>query len=134
MENNWDRKEEWWLRGIDFIVVVKHWNSFSYIEEKTINHWNVYGHVYTDHPYFNTLKESSLQNFPYGDINVLHCGCTFFQKHFDEKGEITSIQFGSDYGHLYDEWVKNYETEQDAKEVFYDAENLHKILTELGNG
>lgn len=133
MENNWDKIEEWRLRGDDFLISVKHWKSESYIEDKIINHWNVYAYIYPEHPYFNVIKESSIHYFPYDEIDVLHKGCTFFQKHFSEKFELTSIQFGSDYGHLYDERFEDYETEDDAKEVFNDAKNLHKNLTELGN-
>lgn len=128
-----NKYEEWRKKGKDFLVSVYHWKklSFEYIEngcegEKTFdNCWNVYAYIYPDHLMFEELLNNKLILNEY-----LHGGQTFYRKHYDDEHNITSIQIGSDYLHLHDSYFRTLETEQDARDVFCDAEKLFDYLTE----
>lgn len=122
----WNKSSEWRLTGSTFCVIVKHW-----IDWNERNNWNVYAYLYPQHPYFNILLEYPEEHVRHREpINKLwlHGGCSYFKKHYNfYTGKFTSIQFGSDYSHLGDDYF--YLTaEQEPREIFMDAEKLFKEL------
>lgn len=123
--SGWAKKQEWWLRGKDYLVTVYHSKG-----DANENLWRVYCYIYPKHSRYESLKDldklfdDRLHSFP------LHSGCSFIRKHFDNDGKQTSIQIGCDYNHLYDSYYLTMETEHEASIIFNDAEQLFEFLKE----
>ena len=115
-------KEEWERRSKLFVIVVCRW---SYVGSRK-NNWNIYCYIFPEHPLFKTLIESTVYSPPID----FHGGCTYFKWFRNEQGEVTSKQYGCDYSHYGDESFDNYMTPEQASEVFYDAEELFRFLSE----
>lgn len=121
----WDHKDEWRIRSKSFMVTVTRHNAEipedrQHYEGK--NRWCVYAWIYTDNPLNEKFDSDSMfqeqcQALP------LHAGCSFFKRH--ENG---TVQVGADYNHLYDDHFCHYETKEDARQVFRDAEELYEHL------
>lgn len=137
----WEHKDEWWKRGKDFLVVVKH-SARPTLEDMGIcfdsegpHLWNVYAYIYPNHKLFPSFDpegemfQDATQSFP------LHCGCTFFEAH-ERDGKVISYQIGSDYNHIYDTRFSRSEPPEDVEnfEVFRDAQELYEWLSTIGEG
>jgi len=121
--------ETWELRGKNFTVEIKHWKHARYTHEHEIepevNRWNVYAYIFPKHPIFNEINEKLFDN----DIGgVFHCGLSYNTWKYDEDGQITCKQLGSDYQHLHD----NYESTSDiySTPCQTDAQELFEHLAE----
>lgn len=136
------KKEVWMRRSDKFLVEVVHWNTFSdeeemerfnkYMREIGINKdgtgekWNVYCYIYKNHPLFGKLtKEDYEYDYPF---NLFHGGCTYCNWVYDSVGNALLKKYGSDYTHAYDERFGFYKTEEEAHEVFEDANKLYHAL------
>ena len=55
--NKWEHKEEWWKKGKEFLVVVRHHRAVV-PEEFNLgpNRWAVYAYIYPDHPLFGNFQ------------------------------------------------------------------------------
>jgi len=123
----WRHTDHWTMRGNGFLVeVVNYQETSSGIDPHTgQNHWNVYAYIYPGHPlsiqlrgnYLHHLLALPLQRVP-SDIRY----------HHNERGELLSIQIGSDYDHVGDNRFSHAHTLEEAWEVFRDAEELYSIL------
>lgn len=89
-------KHIWIKKGKNFRIEIVHFKEYAE------NIFNVYCYIHPKHELFNSkeLKERTLES---GDL-PLHCGSSYCRWHRDEKNGITCKQYGSDYGHLYDEY------------------------------
>ena len=128
---NWSHKDEWGMRGKDFLIVVsRHEEPLSEVfPELGIHRWCVYAYVYPAHPHFaafdanGSMWQEATQDMP------LHWCPSFFQAHYNGDG-ITSFQVGADYNHIGDAHYTHFSTKDQARSVFTDAVNLHAWLTE----
>ncbi len=125
----WSPKREWWLRGPDFLVVVKHHTVPSDPDSRGHNRWNVYAYIYPKHWHFAAFSGESL----FQDAACalpLHAGPSYCQTHRSESG-VTAYQVGSDYDHLHDERYRETTPEDHFPNgtVFRDAEELFEWLS-----
>jgi hypothetical protein len=114
----------WVAREKTHSVEVKSWASKG-LHGEDVWHWNVYGHVFDNHPLFATPER--LEGMP------LHWGATFdefrttspaFGIKYDWQKENKAYTFGSDYSHYQDpeDWQSPLEgipylVEQDALDL-----------------
>jgi hypothetical protein len=126
----WNHKDEWRFSGRDFSVVVsRHEVAPDKISNTGIHRWCVYAYLYPKHPHFKNVEGSSIyQNAT--EVMPLHGGCSLIRFHKEAEAEINSIQVGCDYNHLHDDRFCDYETKEEAAEVFRDADELITWLTE----
>jgi hypothetical protein len=139
--SNWEHKDTWVDRHHEDNFTVEVSRHGSYVDEHRgmgKHRWCVYVYVYPKHPFFKRIEEdlaappdetgwkSSYPNMV--GYLPLHCGCSFFHIHRNEKNEITSYQIGADYNHLHDEWFTHLATKEDANTVFHDAEALVEYM------
>jgi len=123
---NWNHKDEWTMHGNTFLVKVsRHHQGFATSIDGG-HRWAVYAYIYPKHPRFAMFNGGSFTQPAINDL-PLHCGCSFLQSHI-AKGDVSSIQVGADYNHLYDEEFSQCATKDDAQTVFDDAETLFKFL------
>jgi len=130
---NWNHKDEWSVRGTDFLVqvtrhTVKQIEGFSAGEGE--NRWCVYAYIYPKHPKFSVFTEEAIYQPATEDI-PLHGGCSFCRFHVNSAGERTSVQVGADYDHLHDEEFTHFATKDDAWEVFHHAKKLLNYLNKF---
>ena len=126
----WEHKDEWRQRGKDFLVTISH-HLVSPAPNQPYegpNRWTVYAYVYPSHRLFSEFSGSDMWQRAATDI-PLHGGPSFLRWHRDADGNPTSVQVGADYNHLYDGHFCNYETADEAQEVFADAQRLFEYLT-----
>ena len=77
---------------------------------------------------WNTIEKEIILILEKFDVELpFHGGCTYIHKYYNIDG-MTSLKFGSDYKHLYDDRFKIYSTIEEASEVEYDSDRLFKIL------
>jgi len=128
--NAWDKKQEWHKRGNNFLIVIRHHTRPSipeYFIDEGENMWNVYAYIYPRHSIFKEFSGTDM--FQESAINLpFHGGPSFLKFHYDDNGQKTSIQIGSDYSHLYDERFSHYKDLREAHEVIRDAESLFHYL------
>jgi hypothetical protein len=124
---NWEPKLEWHRHGKGFLVVVKRWERVPYVETDGKFHWNVYAYIYPSHPRFAFFSGPDMWQ-PAANALAFHGGPSMLRWAYDDTHKPTSVQVGSDYGHLHDDRFGHYETPKDAYEVFRDAERLYKQL------
>ena len=127
---NWNHKDEWSVRGTDFLVqvtrhAVKPIKGFSVGEGE--NRWCVYAYIYPKHPKFSEFTEEAIYQ-PATENIPFHGGCSLCRLHANSSGERTSVQVGADYNHLHDEEFTCLSTPKEAWEVFHDAEKLFGYL------
>ena len=128
--SDWAKKDEWWRRGKNFLVVVKHHTvGLSDIDPCDGGHrWNVYAFIYPDHPHFAAFKGPDMWQAAACAL-PLHGGPTFLQyPMFD--GKVTAVHVGCDYHHLHDDRFTRMATKEDAVKVFADADTLFNWLQE----
>lgn len=126
--SNWDKKDEWWKHGKNFLVVVKHHTAgVSEIDRSDYGHrWNVYAYIYPDHPHFAKFEGPQMWQDA-ACAMPLHGGPSFLRyPMFD--GKVTAVHVGCDYHHLHDDDFTRMATAGEAAEVFADAERLYKWL------
>lgn len=129
MHSKYEKKDEWWRRGKDFLVQVKRSDVTPYGLDDGGQRWCVYVFIYPKHPHFTEFDgtESMLQ--PAACALPGHSYPSFCRIHADNKsGSITSYQVGWDYNHLYDQRFTEIATAEDAVEVFKDAELVFEWL------
>lgn len=130
--SEWKKKELWHRRGEGFCVEVSHHKSDVRIDDSEgPNRWCVYAYIYPKHPHFKNFEGDSMWQDAASTL-PLHGGPSFLRDHFDAQGNITSIQVGSDYHHLHDESYTHMDTEEDARSVFCDADELVERLSKQG--
>lgn len=112
-EIKWKESSDHKMEGKHFLVRVHGWDEFR--------RWNVYVYIYPGHPLFLMAKEGA-QNCP-----VPLGGLSYFKKHIDDKGKISSYEWGNDY-----DWNRytEYENRDKKYEAFEDAEYVYGILLE----
>ena len=119
----WDRKDEWRKRGRNFLVTVSRHTVKSLSDSfEGENRWAVYVYVYPKHPHFASFEGSDMWQDA-ASMMPLHGGPSYLQRHYDEDGTTASIQVGSDYHHLHDDFTF-YSTQQEAWRIFMDADDL----------
>lgn len=110
-----------------FVVDVVHWvdkRSLKMSPKPLEHHWNVYVYIYPDHPMFDKIEEEHT-----GSVSLpLHWGASYNRWTYDSSGSVICKKIGSDYQHIYDERFVGYSTEDEAWEVFKDAEELIQFM------
>ena len=130
---NWTHKDEWKLRGKDFLVSVSRHEETpsSYIYDEGPHRWCVYVYFYPKHPHFAKFTESGGMLQDAASCLSLHGYPSFFSAHHDENGDVTSYQVGADYNHERDEHFTRMATKEVAYTVFKDAEELFKQCEQM---
>lgn len=127
--NPWKRKESWTRRSGKFTVEVSHHtvdpSEFDY--DEGVHRWAVYAYIYPNHRLFSRFEGESLHQDAAMEL-PLHRGCSHVRITRNDAGEICSYKVGADYHHLYDERFSHYEDQDDAYEVFADADRLFAQL------
>jgi hypothetical protein len=132
---DWENKEEWRASGISpfafSVTVTRHEVAPMHDENRGPHRWCVYAWIYPGHPRFKRFTDESIFQAAATEL-PLHGGviatATLVRKHYDAKGDVTSVQVGSDYSHLHDERFTHMATRDEASEVFRDAERLIQFL------
>lgn len=91
-----------------------------------IHHWNVYAYIYPHHPIFKTFTSDNIFQDAAKQMPFHYC-CTFCSRHFNSDGKCVSVQVGSDYGHIHDDY-EQCTSRNDVIQVFRDAEELIDYL------
>ncbi|MFA7115458.1 MAG: hypothetical protein WC214_08380 [Candidatus Omnitrophota bacterium] len=114
----------WRYRSTLFAVDVVHWQE----AHSTAHRWNVYVYIYPDHPMFDKIEKehTRLVSLP------LHGGASYHEWFYDSTGAVIYKKIGSDYQHAYDSRFAGYSTEDEAWEVFRDAEELIQFMESEG--
>ena len=114
----------WRYRSTLFAVDVVHWQE----THSTAHHWNVYVYIYPDHPMFDKIEEERIRlvSLP------LHGGVSYHEWFYNSTGAAICKKIGSDYQHAHDSRFTGYSTEDEAWEVFKDAEVLIQFMESEG--
>lgn len=121
----WDKKDEWRKRGQDFMVTVSRHNSEPLDCDEGVNCWAVYAYIYPKHPHFANFDGAN-QWQDATSVMPLHGGASLLNyPMYDNK--VTSVKVGADYHYLRDNFT-HYATQDDASEVFADADRLFDWL------
>lgn len=134
--NNWRHKDMWSMDGKNFMVLVSRHSepvreASACFDSEGPHRWCVYAYVYPKHPHFAAFNGTEEMWQDAATQMPLHGGPSLCRKHLDGKtAEVTSYQVGADYHHLHDWQYTEYATQDDARSVFADAEELHAWLTE----
>lgn len=135
-KNNYRKIENWRRESKTFLIEIAHWytkgriNAYN-IDKNALSHkWNVYVYISPEHPFFDKMKESISDNYPF--LEELHYGCTYCYWYRDENGSVTMKKYGSDYIHLNDDHFEDCDSEDHpyAREIFFDAERLFDSFKE----
>ena len=141
---NCEKQEHWKNRQDTFLIDIVHWTSPHYeiIDGKFVdvgikNHWNVYAYIYPNHPLFDKFlcQNDEYWRNEYISNSPLH-GCSLYRKH-ESNSKITAIQFGSDYGHIDDDYIhvdnidSAYCIQADAELLFEYIKNLKLSVDEV---
>lgn len=122
----WDHKDEWRLRGRDFMVTVsRHAVKPSGYWEGP-HRWCVYAFIYPKHPHFAAFDGPDMWQGATASLPG-HSYCSHLSyPTFD--GKIGSVKVGFDYNHDGDDRFTQYATKEDAYQVFNDAAELFHWL------
>lgn len=120
---NWDHKDIWRKREDKFLIEISRHEVDYKEKDKGSSRWCIYIYIYPGYFLFEKILKEGRHSDIINDM-PLHGGESYFQKHINEKGEITSIQIGADYDHLHDDRYSFYNTKENASSVFADADNL----------
>lgn len=133
MSTIWRHKDIWSANGVGFLVQVSHHtgepSSFNYEDEG--HRWCVYAYIYPTHPRFAAFSGPSMFQDAACALQ-LHGGPSLLRWHYEDDGKPCSVQVGADYNHLHDTWFTQCSTEQEASEVFEDAQRLFEYLSAKG--
>ena len=134
-------RREWSRKGGSFNVqVVNHLKDVSALQsifeaggiasDDGGQRWNVYAFIFPVHPLFAKLDPESDSWSGQEVISAMpfHYGASYLRRHFNEKGELSCYQIGSDYNHLHDEFFTRAVTTDDAWQVFKHACDLFDHL------
>lgn len=89
--------------------------------------WCVYAYIYPTHPHFEKFDDSDRMWQDAASAMPFHGGPSYLHRHMkmkDGKPVPVSIQVGADYNHDGDWQHTRNATQEDAHEVFADAERL----------
>lgn len=120
---NLSQSETWKSEVFDekFLVEVKHWMSSSYE-----NIWNTYIYLYEKFPGFDNL-EDRISSSPVHFVG----GCTFSNFYYKkESPKPYCIKYGNDYNHIWNYQEIRQSTQDEAQQIFMDAEQLFNNLKE----
>lgn len=133
------RSENFGFRGANFYVKVHHWTEpcppgFEHLREDEGDHrWGVYAFIYPTHPRFSKFAGKDMWQ-PAAMGLPLHCGPSMLTWHRDNDGEVTSVEVGADYHHLYDKPFTHV-AEFVGSSIERDARKLIEFLTtDTGEG
>jgi hypothetical protein len=123
-------KTLWYHKGAGFTVEVAVWSNPTERERLPSElfdalpeyHWNVYVHIFPEHPLFNLVVKEDL--YDYGIDLPLHCGSSYHRWDYDASGAVIAKHIGSDYMHYCDARFGKYKTKEEAWKVFQDADEL----------
>ena len=132
---NWKHKDEWKQIGRDFQVVVSRHSvmssepSSNCYDAEGEHRWCLYAYIYPAHPHYAKFEGSNL----WQDAAAIgmHGGCSFLRRHYGDDGKVTSIQVGADYHHDGDWQYTQMATQDDARGVFNDAQELFDKLAAM---
>jgi len=133
----WRHKDIWTMDGRDFTVQVSHHSvpvrdEGGCYDSEGPHHWCVYAYIYPKHPHFAAFNGTEDMWQDAAACLPLHGGPSLCHKHLSGKsGEVTSYQVGADYHHLHDWRFTQMATQDDARTVFADAEQLCAWLSEV---
>ncbi len=124
MSDNWTNVQLWRKQGENCLVEIQHslLADADRTRDRGPHRWYLYVYVYPKHPLFSqfvgdSLSQEATRNMP------LHGGCSYLRWHFDNAGDIASIQVGCDYDHAGDE-SRTYEDVDDLRYYQHDAQTL----------
>ena len=125
MSADWTTVQLWRKRDLNCLVEIQH-SLLAYVDQtrdRGPHRWYIYVYIYPKHPLFSLFVGDSL--FQEAVVNMpLHGGCSYLRWHFDNNGEISSIQVGCDYDHCGDE-SRTYEDVVDHLKYYqHDAQTL----------
>lgn len=132
----WDHKDVWRRRSKYFGVEISRHselvqNGYGCYDSEGPHRWAVYAYVYPGHPHFKAFDpEGGMSQDACASLR-LHGYPSFFKVHRGHTGEINSVQTGADYHHLHDWRFTQMASQEDAYEVFQDAEELFQQLTRM---
>lgn len=129
----WEPKREWWRRGENFLVMVKHHTEpvreeSGCYDSEGANRWCVYAYIFPKHPHFaafdgtDTMWQDATTRLPF------HGGPSYCRAKYDASGNVDEYKVGADYHHLHDWPFTQAATEQEAYAVFADAQELFETL------
>jgi hypothetical protein len=135
---DWKHSDCWRVTdNRSFTVEVKHWevkllepDSGCYDRDGG-QRWAVYAYLYPAHPHFKNFDETDRMWQDAACAMPFHCGPSYLRRHVvvrDGKPETVSIQVGADYNHDGDWPYTQDRTQDDAIDVFDDAEELVEWL------
>ena len=108
-----------------FVVDVVHWQKTP----NTAHHWNVYVYICPGHPFYERIESA---DFCAGGFLPLHGGVSYHEWFYNSTGAAICKKIGSDYQHAHDSRFTGYSTEDEAWEVFKDAEVLIQFMENEG--
>lgn len=119
---------EWRKQSKTFLLRIVHWTMDVSVRRSDdgCQRWNVEVYVYHNHPLFKSMNRTNHIGAKVFSACPLHCGNSMLRKHRNDKRRVVSVQFGSDYNHLYDSRF-TFMTEPDA-EILDDATALYDYL------
>ena len=116
-----------------FTVDVVHWVDKRPLKDMSPkpleHHWNVYIYICPGHPLFERIES---EDFCAAEFLPLHDGVSYHEWFYDSTGAVIYKKIGSDYQHAYDSRFAGYSTEDEAWEVFRDAEELIQFMESEG--
>lgn len=129
---HWKHKDLWHQRGKDFLVEVSR-HTVEGERDLGPHRWAIYAYIYPEHPHFAKFDESDSMMQPACDEMPFRGGvissASYFRRHVTKDGQTTSFQVGDDYNHINQEYFSHYDTPELAVDVFEDAEELFRWLT-----
>jgi len=125
MQQNWKHKDLWSKRSKNFTVEIsRHTKQVEYPEGP--NCWCVYAYIFPKHPHYaEFVNDHMFQDA--AAMMPMHGGPSLLQWLWNGEKKI-GVKVGCDYQHLHDDHFQHYAKEDDAYEVFHDAEDLFQWL------
>ena len=126
---SWDKQDVWIRRHETFSVEIVHWRTdYNPVEEGESpknNMWNVYANIGEKHPRYALFVGDDMFQ-PAAEALPLHGGSTHLTKR--HNGYYLLYKVGSDYAHYRDDRFSRFSTDEEANEVFADADELFIFL------
>ncbi|HET8686574.1 MAG TPA: hypothetical protein VFM18_07910 [Methanosarcina sp.] len=127
--DNWKQSELWRRHGRGFVIEVNHFTVSTFYPTEGEHRWCVYAYIYPKHRHFKNFNGNEMWQDA-ASMMPMHGGPTFFKWHRNNDGEITSVQVGCDYNHIYDDSYTFCKNAGEAYSVFLDADDLFTWLDE----
>lgn len=123
----WKKKDVWTRDGEKYRVEISRHDAYGDDDEK--NRWCFYAWIYRGHWMFDRFSpEQNTWDTPH--IEGGHSYPSYFQAHRNNAGEVTAYQKGWDYNHDGDYRFGGMISQEDAWEVFSDANRVFKDLAQ----